>query len=454
VLPLTALPPIAGGVRVDDATLSLRVGQRLNGLVLEIANEHVTLLADGAKLAAQVPDPKTVQALTPGTLAHFIVKGVKDGQIQLEIAPGPKADDAPAAGLVRAGNGPPPAQALLQQTGLADSPQNRVVAEALLRQRLPVTAALVHELGELLVALPGWTAEEAQLAAQLKATGRPLTPGALELAKQTLTPVPDTVSDLTRSLDALGAQDLPAPVRQAVAEARETLSKITLQWQQTTEALKQELRDSLSVIGHTLERELAQGKTPQTEASQLQMAALSRELSRLPQPQAQTAARHLDGLIDGLRQAHLHNLPPEATAQGWAQDAHQYQVSLPIHWPGARGPMAGRIRFSGQGPGAAGGAISAVHTRLVVALPVSETETLEVDLSIMGKQIGAWISASGPEWREAAEAELLSLRDGLFRAGYGLKSARALVRSTVSPGDDAARVADLSERLAGLNLKV
>jgi hypothetical protein len=116
--------------------------------------------------------------------------------------------------------------------------------------------------------------------------------------------------------------------------------------------------------------------------------------------------------------------------------------------------MAGRIRFSGQGPGAAGGAISAVHTRLVVALPVSETETLEVDLSIMGKQIGAWISASGPEWREAAEAELLSLRDGLFRAGYGLKSARALVRSTVSPGDDAARVADLSERLAGLNLKV
>jgi hypothetical protein len=184
------------------------------------------------------------------------------------------------------------------------------------------------------------------------------------------------------------------------------------------------------------------------------MAALSRALSQLADPQAKAAARQLDGLIEGLRQAHLHNLPPEPAPDGQVQETHQYQLSLPVQGPGASAPRAGHLRISGQGPGAAGGVISAVHTRIVIALPVSDTETIEVDLSVLGKQIGAWVSTSTPAWRDAAEAEILSLRDGLFRAGYGLKSARALVRIDAGQATAPAPAAELPARLAGLNLKV
>jgi len=79
---------------------------------------------------------------------------------------------------------------------------------------------------------------------------------------------------------------------------------------------------------------------------------------------------------------------------------------------------------------------------------------IEVDLSVLGKQVSAWVTATSDDLRLAAEAELPDLQSGLNALGFGCKSAHVLVGQPALP----ARLSDPpaeahSQVLAGVNLK-
>ena len=96
------------------------------------------------------------------------------------------------------------------------------------------------------------------LLAQLKAQGKPITPGTLELAQTRLPTPSESINTLARALATLKSEALPKDVAEAVQRAISQLDRIKEQWQANGGALHQELHDALLVLGHSIERELAQ----------------------------------------------------------------------------------------------------------------------------------------------------------------------------------------------------
>ncbi len=447
MLPLQPVTPPTTLAAADSASLALRVGQRLNAAVLDIANDHITLVAEGARLTAQiVGQPESVE-LEPGKIAHFIVRGMKDGALQLEVAP--RTQPNPTAGQNRS-EPTPLARALLSDLGLEATPENEQIATALLRAQVPLTRANLREVSLALEALGQWRPQDAEIAAQLKAQGKPLTPGAFELASSPLPPATESINTLARTLGALQAEALPKDVAEAVQRALGQLERIKVQWQNNGGALHQELHDALRVLGHSIERELAQKATGDPAANTaplLDLAKLSQQLSTQSDPAARAASDQIRGFIDGLRQSTLANLPPDRPQV----EPHAYQVALPLQVPGQGQASAGFLRVTTRDGRSAD--VHAQMTRVTLRIPLSEQELIEVDLSVLGKQIGAWVTASSDDVQAAAEAELSELQVGLSRAGYILKTARCLV-GTPLVTDPAQATSHVDGAAAGVNVKV
>ncbi len=447
MLPLQPITPPPTIAAADATSLSLRVGQRLNASVLDIANDHITLVAEGARLTAQiVGHPETVE-LEPGKVAHFIVRGMKDGALQLEIAPRPQLTQTPSS---KGAEPMPLARALLSDLGLEDTPENQQIASSLLRAQVPMTRANVQELATALEALGQWRPEDAEVAAQLKAQGKPLTPGALELAQSRQPATTETINSLARTLTELKTETLPKGLAEAVERAVGQLERIKVQWQNNGGALHQELHDALRVLGHSIERELAQkaaGDPNQTSSPLLDLAKLSQQLEATQNPAARAAANEIRGFIDGLRQSALANLPPDRPQV----EPHAYQVALPLQVPGQQNASAGFLRVTTRDGRSAD--VHAQMTRVTLRIPLDGEDLIEVDLSVLGKQIGAWVTASSSDVQTAAEAEMSELQIGLSRAGYTLKTARCLV-GTPLVTDPAPSSPLYDTAAAGVNMKV
>jgi hypothetical protein len=85
------------------------------------------------------------------------------------------------------------------------------------------------------------------------------------------------------------------------------------------------------------------------------------------------------------------------------------------------------------------------HTRLVLQVELENAQMLEVDLSVVGRQIGARVVASSGDLRESAEAELPGLAAGLTELGFNLKTARCDVGAATRGLDDPREHAPFSQ---------
>lgn len=447
MLPLQPITPPTTIAAPDTASLSLRVGQRLNAAVLDIANDHITLVAEGARLTAQIVGHPEDVTLEPGKVAHFIVRGMKDGALQLEVAPRPQANATTGGSRTET---TPLARLMLADLGLEATPENEQIAAALLRAQIPVTKSNLRELATALEALGQWRPEDAEVAAQLKAQGKPITPGTLELAQSRLPTPSESINTLARTLAALKSEALPKDVAEAVQRAISQLDRIKVQWQANGGALHQELHDALRVLGHSIERELAQRVQADpnlTPSPLLDLARLSQQLEASKDPAAQAAANEIRNFIDGLRQSALANLPPDRPQV----EPHAYQVALPLQVPGRQDAAHGFLRVTTRDGRSAD--VHAQMTRVTLRIPLDGDELIEVDLSVLGKQIGAWVTASSTDVQAAAEAEMSELQVGLSRAGYTLKTARCLV-GTPLVTDPAPPSPLFDGTAAGVNMKV
>jgi len=133
-------------------------------------------------------------------------------------------------------------------------------------------------------------------------------------------------------------------------------------------------------------------------------------------------------------------------------------VALPLQVPGQGQASAGFLRVTTRDGRSAD--VHAQMTRVTLRIPLSDQDLIEVDLSVLGKQIGAWVTASSDDVQAAAEAELSELQVGLSRAGYILsragyilKTARCLV-GTPLVTDPAQATSHVDGAAAGVNVKV
>jgi hypothetical protein len=409
-------------VQRPEDSWALRINQRLSAQVLEIANEHVKLLVEGVPVVARLTSPEQAAQLAERRLAQFIVRGADEKTLTLQIAPAPSSEPAPESGMSHL------VSRLLTNLNLPLTDGNAHIALALMKQRLPVTAEAVTELARALQALGRTGAAEAEVAARLKAAGLPLGPGALELVATVSPKLGEAARDLEAQLRALARTPPPPQLAERVRAALATLGQLKLDWSAPPKEMAQQLQRIVAAFGRPIEQQLAQANA--TPNALLALAQLRADLAQLSprMPSLERALHGLDRLIESARVNQFVNLPPTpapVTAEGRWLNVH-----VPLAGPAPANDLSLRIAHAPEG---AATAIDPAHTRIVLHIALAEGQALEVDLSVVERQIGARVRASDAELAACAEAELPALAGGIESIGYVLKTARVEVGEMVKP---------------------
>jgi hypothetical protein len=221
---------------------------------------------------------------------------------------------------------------------------------------------------------------------------------------------------------------LDPALSQAVQDTMRALNTLLVRWDGSQENIAEALQKAIQFVGKSIEHELArqiqqgaQNTSEQAGPSLLDLANLRRELVRTG---AGNMVAELDRFIEGMRVMHLFNVQPQqAPARGqWLS------IDLPVGVPNGETPRAfapdqhfAKLRVAYRADGE-DRKIDSGSTRLVIQADLDGGETIEVDLSVIAKTIGARVMASSESLRGAAETEIPALREGLESLGYNLQS--------------------------------
>ena len=253
---ITGLQPAILVERPETPTLlSLQVNQRIAAQVLQVAGDQVLLSLEGVPIVARLTSSDQATTLAEQRVAHFLVKENLGTSIRLQLLPvgaevPQEATSKPLANL---------APSLLTMVGLPTDKANTLIAEALLREGLPVTPELVNELRSALSRVSGWGQGQAQQAAVLKAEGQPVTPETLSLAltQSNSPPLADMVSNLKAKLEQLAKLPLPPKEAEQLQKAISLLVQLQVNWDTPQADLVENLHQALTTLGQPIERELA-----------------------------------------------------------------------------------------------------------------------------------------------------------------------------------------------------
>jgi len=101
---------------------------------------------------------------------------------------------------------------------------------------------------------------------------------------------------------------------------------------------------------------------------------------------------------------------------GWMQKSSERQQMNPANL---------RIAYRADEKGKS---IDPDNNRLVLSMDLDETNVIEIDLSMVGKRVGAWMTVSSDIWQQIIEQELPTLKEGLENLGYSMQFARCEVK--------------------------
>lgn len=424
--PVQGVPPPAPLQRADEAAFGLRLNQRLVAEVLHIATDHVVLGLEGVPVVARLTSAEQAAMLAERRTAQFVVRAFSEHGLTLQLV------GAAASGPPNPAGPPELAPALLQQAGLPADPARQLIAQALLEHGLPVTADLVNELAEALAGLKTWGAADAQNAAGLKAAGLPLNAAALHLLAAPQTDPATSLRSLQTELRALDPGSWPARLADLFQKALVITQHLSLDWGPSGPDLADQLRRLVGALGRSVEHGLAQPNhppTPEASGCLTTLAQLRAELDHAGLDRADIAGlrQSLDQFLAAVRLDHFKNLHPD----GPPAEGRWLSLGLPLGNPPEH---TAQLRVAYRPDGGAE-TIDARHTRLTLIVPVADGNRVQVDLSVVDRQIGALITATDKVWQAAAEAELPEFREGLARLGFTLKAARCDVGR--HPGESA-----------------
>jgi hypothetical protein len=416
--------------KLDDSSLMLRINQRITAEVMQISGDQVSLALENSQVVARLMSPDQAAALQERHQAQFIVRENSGQTIVLQLV-------NPDGGQQASGEAAPNLLvSLLNQNGIPLDKSSLLIARALVEAGLPVTAELVQELKNALdgLAVTGglasWGQHEAQMAAILKAAGLPLSATALALALETPSPLQEMIAHLQEQLLQMGG-DQPAGLAELVQKAMAMLNGTVVDLNATPSTISDQLQAILKQLGHSIENELVKtlGRGSNSQAGEpaqnglLTLAALRQELAKHGTNPA--LIETLDRFLDSLRRMQFANLDtqPDLGRARWLS----FEVPASAHtgYPQGTSPTPDNIRLRvACQRDEAQARLDPAHARIVIQFELEDGNALEVDLSLVERQIGATITSSSEEIKGMAETELPSLKDGLEKLGYQLLTAR------------------------------
>lgn len=440
--------PIAPVNVVAGQELGLRSFQRVTAQVLSVAGTTAILSIEGHPVVAQLTSPDQAAALLSQRTAQFIVTQLSNDMVTLKFVKSEQPQPAPAA----VPSGPELAARLLEQNNMPVTINNLVLARSILKQHLPVTARLLKELSSALAQYGSMTEADADLAAAMKAAGLPVTAESLKLVARQSTPMGESISSLIAMLSQLGGKELPPELMKQIRSNMQMLNSVIVDGDGDPSQLAGQLKASVDLLGRSLENMmLKQSQDPAQvlpEKSLLTLVRLQQQLERSGQTDSARAVREF---LADVQQNQFMNVKrdPVPGSGVWTEIGFMLQ--------GAQQKAEGRsssarLRIAHESKEGSD-QINPAYTRLIIQVDLNPNETVEVDLSLVGKQIRTSMMAPDPQWCEDAQAELPTLAASMQSLGYQLKDVQIGV-GTPQASNELARAGGDASNPMTVNIEV
>jgi hypothetical protein len=396
--------------------LDLRPFQRVTATILSVTGTTALLSIEGYPVVAQLASSDQAATLLSQQTAQLIVTQRTSEKITLKVTGGDQPQASPARSA--------PARQelavrLLDQQNIPVTANHLIVARAMLRQHLPVTPMLLDDLMQSLSAYGSWGSREAGLAAALKAAGLPLTAESLALASRHVAQTGDSLARLLAKLTDMAGQDFPPEVSKQLDSNLQILRRIVPRADGDPAELAKRLGHTVKMLGTSLERsvwERMQEPEIPSENSLLGLVQLQQSLEQVGKSEL---ADHIQEFIKDLQRTQFLNAKPDSIPgqRQWIEMG--FAVSRVQQETGETFSSA-RLRIATE-PGSASGGINPAHTRIILQVDPKPGQTVEVDLSIVDKQIKSAVNAPDELWCRQAQKELPALEQAFQRLGFTLK---------------------------------
>lgn len=399
---------------VTDQLVGLRAFQRVTAQILSVTGTTAILEIDGHPIVAQLTSQEQASTLASQHTAQFIVTQNNEKNITLKLIQ-KESDSTSLTGAIA--NGPELAERMLQSNNLPITTNSLIIARSLLKQQLPVTTEMLKELQNALTDYGKWGEAEVDLAAAMKSAGLPVTAQSLALAARQPGQTTQAFSQLIETLSQAIKQDMPEELLQSLRENLTALNDLILKAEGKPSAWADQLKAWVEAFGRSLENLLqAHIQIPDKSFSEQNLVSLVKLQNMLEQFGQQETARSIQEFIKDIHREQLMNSRYESVKQDeWLQIGFMIQTAAQKS-AGTFSPARLRIAHDASQKGN----IQPI-TRLVLQVDLSPDETVEVALSLAGRQIHTSVKAPDSEWLQHAQEELPTLIDSFKQLGYSLK---------------------------------
>ena len=400
--------------------LGLRPFQRVTAQILAVNGTTAILSIDGYPVVAQLSSSDQAADLLSQQSAQFIVTQLSDQIVTLKFIKNDQPQPA-LAGSIAAG--PELAARILEQNGIPTNESTLMLARSALKQHLPVTPELLTDLMGALSGLGTWGEGQADLATAMRAAGLPVTAESLALASRPAQQSGEALGNMISLLSNALKQNLPPETRQFLDTNLRMLSELALEWNGTAGKMAKQMKSSVDVLGRSLENLLlAQSENPNQLLPEKSLASLVKLQQMLKQDGKNELADAVGKFLGDIRQNQLMNVKPDPVpGRGeWSEIGFLLQRTpqeIKEDFTSARLRVAHESR-------AESGKINPAYTRLIIQVDIKPGETVEIDLSLVDKQIRTSVTAPDPSWVNKAQTELPSLEAAFTALGFNLKEAQ------------------------------
>lgn len=368
-------------------------------------------------MVAQLTSTDQAAALLSQRTAQFIVTQLTDQTITLKFVKNEQTQTALTGVVI---NEPELAARLLEQNNIPATASNLMMARSILKQHLPVTPRLINELLDILSEYGSWNEADAELAAAMKAAGLPVTAQSLKLASRQAVQTGEGLSQLIATLSHLRKQDLPPEIQKQIDQNLQMLNTVVLKGDGGTSQLADQLKAAVDLLGRSLENILLeQSQNPNQllpEKSLVTLVKLQQMLEQFGQKEGGGIIKEF--LADNLRNQFMNVKPDPVPGHGaWSEIGFMIQST---QQKADEKFSSARLRIAHEAK-ADSDKINAGYTRLIIQADVEPGKTVEVDISLVGKQIRTSVTAPDPAWCDQAQSEAPSLAEALQTLGFTLK---------------------------------
>jgi len=401
--------------------LGLRPFQRVTAQILNVTGTTAILSIDGYPVVAQLSSSDQAAALLGQRTAQFIVTQLTDQVVTLKFIRNEQAQAGPG-GNISAG-GPELAARILEQNGIPVSDNSLALARSALKQHLPVTPDLLNELLGALSEYGSWGDADVDLAAAMKAAGLPVSAQSLALVSRQSAQTGETLNNLLTLLGNAAKQNLSPETLAQLNSSLQMLSEMVLQWNTEPGQLAKQLKASVDLLGRSMESVLLeQAQNANLVSPEKSLMSLAKLQQLLQRDGKDDLAKAVDKFLGDIRQNQFLNIKPDPVPGrgGWSEIGFLLQRTPQEI---AEEYSSARLRVAHDG-GPEPGKINPAYTRLIIQVDISPGETIEVDISLVDKQIKTSMTAPDPIWVKNAQAELPGLQEALQNLGFTLKDAQ------------------------------